>query len=91
MFCLFDRIIVVTKDEHKNGNSDEADKKPMKTDNTSESISASSTKKASGNRNSPKSIFKTNEVKKGNYSSMNGFVIVSKKIVTDYQKKMPYF
>jgi len=34
------------------------------------------------------SVFKTNEVKKGNYSSMNGFVIVPKKIMTDYKKKI---
>ena len=63
----------------------------MKLENTSESISASSTTKASGNENNPKSTFKTNEVKKGNYSSMNGFVIVPKQIMTDYQNKIGDF
>ena len=85
------KLLVVKADGNKKDNNEEADYKPKKIGNSSESISASSTTKASGNKVNPKSIYKTNEVKKGNYSSMNGFVIVPKTIVTDYQKKIGVF
>ena len=69
-------------------NDEKAHVEPKKVDNSSKNVSAPSTTKANGNNNNLKSSFKTNEVKKGNYSSMDGFAIVPKTIVTKYQKKI---